>query len=122
MKTLETNHGGNLVDRVLNSWPFCLHTDAIATVFTRAWDDEGGYRPENRSLFYNGHFFVRFTFPFGVWLHWKPYQDLRFQTGLGWKLNGRFGGIFRFQTDKEAAAGTHGPNLGQATAWNRGTA
>lgn len=122
MKTLETNRGGNLLDRLLNSWPFCIHKDAVATLFTRAWDDQGAYRPENASLFYNGHFFVRISFPFGIWLHWKPYSDLRVQLGIGWKLNGRFGVVARVQSDDEAAAGTHGPNFGQARKWDRGTA
>ena len=30
MKTLETNHDGNWVDRLLNAWPFCLDMDGIA--------------------------------------------------------------------------------------------
>lgn len=41
--------------------------------------------------------------------------------GIGWKLNGRFGAIFRWQSDESAAEGTHGPNYGQATGWECGT-
>ena len=51
-----------------------------------------------------------------------PAHNLRLQADIGWKLNGRFGLILRSQTDASAAAGEHGPNLGQATGWKRGTA
>lgn len=122
MKTAENNHGGNWFDRLLNSWPFCLHVDAIGTLFAKAWDEQGAYRPGDGSLFYNGHFFIRITSPFGIWLHWKPYRNLRIQAGAGWKLNGRFAVLLRAQTDTEAANGTHGPNYGQAIGWERGTA
>ena len=124
MKTLETNHGGNWLDRLLNAWPFCVHRDAVATVFAFAWDEQGRYRPESMSLFYNGYIFFRLTFPLGVWLHVKPVPDARFQCGMGWKLNGRFGLTLRWQTDAKAAQGAHenAPNLGQATGWERGTA
>lgn len=122
MKTLETNHGGDWRDRLLNRWPACVHVDAVATIFALAWDREGVYRPEAASLFYNGAVMVRVTFPFGIWLHFKPVSSARLQLGLGWKLNGRFGGVLRWQRDADAARGTHGPNIGQAVAWERGTA
>lgn len=124
MKTIENNHGGGWWDRFLNAWPMCLHRDSIATVFTIARDIEGWYRPEDYSLYYNGYFFIRVTFPFGIFVHVKPVADHRFQCGLGWKLNGRFTITLRWQSDKSAAAGAHpnAPNLGQASAWARGTA
>ena len=122
MKTLETNHGGDWRDKLLNAWPLCIHTDAVATIFTFAYDADGFCRPDSRSLYANGYVFLRLTFPFGVWLHIKPVSHARLQLGAGWKLNGRFGLIIRWQTDASAAAGTHGPNHGQASAWKRGTA
>ena len=123
MKTLEYHHGGNWFDRLMNSFPFLLDTDYIGTVAI-AWDAQGVYSPEDRSLFYNGYLFMRLTFPFGVFLHVKPVADARFQCGFGWKLNGRFGLILRWQTDAKAAQGAHAnaPNSGQASAWRRGTA
>ena len=123
MKTIENNHGGNWLDRLLNSWPFCLDVNAIDTVFAVARDVDGWYFPEDYSLFYNGYFFIRITWPFGVWLHVKFKVDRRSQFGIGWKLNGRIGITFRpWQSDESAAAGTHGPNVGQARGWARGTA
>ena len=123
MKTLETNHGGNWLDRLLNAWPLCLDADSIRTVAV-AWDAEGVYCPEDYSLFYNGFVMVRVTFPFGIWLHLKPVRNARFQCGAGWKLNGRFGLTLRWQTDAKAAHGAHdnAPNAGQAIGWERGTA
>lgn len=124
MKTLETNHGGNWVDRMLNAWPFCLDTEQVKTVFARASDVEGVYEPGDCSLFYNGVWMARVTRPFGIWLHVKPTIDLRIQTGAGWKLNGRFALLLRAQSDKSAAQGAHvnAPNHGQAAGWTRGTA
>ena len=121
MKTLEINHGGNWVDRLLNAWPFCLDSESIGTV-AFAFDRRGVYMPEDYSLFYNGFVFLRLTFPFGIWLHVKPLRNLRIQTGIGWKLNGRVGLTLRAQTDASAADGEHGPNYGQASGWARGTA
>ena len=124
MKTLETNHGGNWLDRLLNRWPFCIHKDAVATLFTIARDAQGWYRPENVSLYYNGYFFVRITLPAGAWFHVKLARDWRIQVGAGWKLNGRFGLTLRAQADAKAAIGAHenAPNIGQASGWERGTA
>lgn len=121
MKTLEYHYGGDWRDRLLNSWPFLLDTDYIGTI-AFALDEEGPYSPEDYSLFYNGFVFLRLTFPFGVWLHVKVRPTWRFQCGAGWKLNGRFGLTFRFQTDESAARGVAGPNVGQASGWARGTA
>jgi len=124
MRTLENDARlPDWVNALLNRWPLCIHKDAVATIFTIACDAEGWYRPENVSLFYNGYFFLRIIWPFGVWLHVKPRIDARCQLGLGWKLNGRFGFTCRlWQTDEAAAAGVQGQNFGQARWWNRGTA
>jgi len=125
VKTIELNHGGNWIDRLLNAWPACIHSDAVATLFTFAWDADGWYRPASKSLYYNGRLFLRITSPGGVWLHIRLRPEWRkFQCGAGWKLNGRFGLTFRLQTDESASAGAHenAPNIGQARGWERGTA
>lgn len=121
MKTLEYHHSGNWFDRLNNA--IAVDMDYIGTL-AFAWDAEGPYSPEDYSLFYNGFVMLRVTFPFGLFLHIKPVRSARFQCGAGWKLNGRFGLIFRWQTDAKAAQGAHenAPNYGQASEWNRGTA
>lgn len=121
MKTLEYHYNGDWRDRLLNAWPLCLDALYIGTL-AWAWDAEGPYSPEDYSLFYNGFVMVRVTFPFGIFIHIKPARNLRIQCGIGWKLNGRFGILARAQSDESAAAGTHGPNVGQARGWARGTA
>ena len=122
MKTIENHYNGDWRDKLFNAWPLCLDTSSIKTLFARASDNQGVYTPGDRSLFYNGVWSVRLTFPFGIWVHVKPTIDLRLQAGAGWKLNGRFAVLLRVQTDESAAAGTHGPNHGQASGWDRGTA
>jgi hypothetical protein len=122
MKTIERHYGGDWRDKLLNAWPLCLDALSVDSLFSFAWDVQGRYYPEDYSLFYNGYFFVRLTWPFGIWLHLKPRPDLRFQCGIGWKLNGRFALLLRAQSDQSATAGTHGPNTGQARGWERGTA
>jgi hypothetical protein len=122
VKTIEVHYNGDWRDKLLNAWPLCVHTDAVATLFALALDAQGIYRPDSRSLFYNGFVMVRLTWPFGIWLHIKPTSTGRFQCGIGWKLNGRIALLFRWQTDASAAAGVRGPNVGQASAWDRGTA
>lgn len=119
MKTLEYHHGGNWFDRLNNA--IAVDPDDMETVAV-AFDAEGVYLPEDYSLFYNGYLMARLTWPLGVFLHIKPVKSARLQLGFGWKLNGRFGLILRWQSDASAAKGTHGPNLGQAAGWERGTA
>lgn len=121
MKVVEHHYGGDWRDKLLNAWPLLRDTDDIRTWFAWAWDAEGRYRPGDRSLFYNGYVMVRITNP-GIFLHLKWRRSSRFQAGFGWKLNGRFGLILRYQTDASAARGVSGPNVGQAGAWDRGTA
>lgn len=121
MKVVEQHYGGDWRDKLLNAWPLLRDADDIRTLFVTARDEQGWYTPESRSLFYNGYFFVRITNP-GIFVHLKWKSGARLQFGAGWKLNGRFGLIARWQTDKSAAAGKHGPNVGQASGWERGTA
>jgi len=124
MKTIENDARlPDWLNAVLNSWPLCLDTDSIDTLFAVAWDEDGIYQPGSQSLFYNGYFFLRITWPGGIFLHIKLSADRRYQFGLGYKLNGRFGVTWRWgQTDAAAAVGVQGPNTGQATGWTRGTA
>ena len=79
----------------------------------------------NQSLFYNAIFFIRFCWPLGLFLslRWSPSETAKalFQTGLGWKLNGRFAILFRIQSDETSAAGVTGPNTGQARGFEFGT-
>src|SRR5882762_4279877 len=112
MKTLELDTRlPGWVNAVLNRWPFAIHRDAVATIFTIAYDAEGWYRPENVSLYYNGYFFIRIMWPVGIWIHVKPHINLRLQGGLGYALNGRLKATFRKQTDESAAAGVQGRNV-----------
>lgn len=121
MKTLENHYGGNLWDRFNNA--IAIDKERVRTVFARASDAEGVYTPGEKSLFYNGLWMIRITAPFGIWLHLRPSASgKKNQAGIGWKLNGRFAVLLRRQSDASAAQGTHGPNLGQATRWARGTA
>lgn len=77
------------------------------------------------SLFYNAVFFVRFCWPFGFFwsVRWSGASDRKamLQTGLGFKLNGRFAILLRVQSDKTSAAGVTGPNLGQSGGFEFGT-
>jgi hypothetical protein len=122
LKTLEYNSRFAWVNELLNAFPFCIDADSMKPIFCRAWDEEGIYAPSDSSLFYNGYWFLRLTLPFGVWLHVKPLRNLRFQCGIGYKLNGRVALTFRFQSDESAAAGVSGRNFGQAHGWERGSA
>lgn len=121
LKTLEYNHGGNWLDRLNNA--IAVDMDNVRTV-ALAWDSEGPYCPGRVSLYYNGALMLRLNWPLGIFLHIKPVSSARFQFGIGTKLNGRWGLILRWQKDAKAAAGAHenAPNIGQASAWARGTA
>lgn len=123
MKTIE-NEGRSWLDDLLNCWPFCLDADGVKTFAVSFGAGPGWHfhREDRTSLFYNGVLFLRFCWPFGMWFHFKPVSYGRFQCGVGWKLNGRVAILFRIQSDAAAARGVTGPNLGQATAWERGTA
>ena len=125
MKTLEFNHNNNRLDKVLNAWPFCLEHESIKPLVRlgvcrveKMWHLWWTTSP-GTSLFYNGAFFFRFMLPFFVGVHIR--WGVRYlQIAIGWKLNGRFGLVFRVQSDKSAATGTHGPNYGQANGWECG--
>jgi hypothetical protein len=83
-------------------------------------------RSESQSLYYNAAFYFRFAFPFwvGLGIRWAGKDITKreyFQFGIGWKFNGHPGLNFRFQSDESSAAGTTGPNYGQAVGWYDGT-
>jgi len=79
----------------------------------------------NKSLFFNSVFFIRLSIPAGIFLsiRWSSSDTKKsiWQSGIGWKLNGRLAILFRFQSDKSSAKGVTGPNYGQATGFNYGT-
>ena len=74
-----------------------------------------------KSLFFNGIFFLRLARPLGIFFHFRPVLNQFLQVGAGWKLNGRLTVTFRIQSDASSAAGTTGPNYGQATGFDYGT-
>lgn len=79
----------------------------------------------NVALILTGHWHPPLWLPyvFGVFVHIRWAEDWRrsfLQTGVGWKLNGRFAPLFRLQSDASAAAGVTGPNYGQATGFEFG--
>jgi len=93
---------------------------------TRGW---GGFvivggSDKDGSLYHNGAFFLRIGLPFwvGLGLRWRGTGQGReyFQLGIGWKRNGQAGLNIRVQSDHSAAAGTTGPNVGQAVGWAEG--
>jgi len=118
-KVLEYHYGNNWWDKLQNF--LAVDTDSIKS-FAIAIDNRGVWFPGFVSNFYGGFLFLRFTWPVGFFVHIKPIPTGRFQIGFGWKINGRFAFTFRWQSDKNAAKGVHGPNFGQAKGWDRGTA
>jgi hypothetical protein len=118
----------------LNRWPLCLDEDSMMSIEAFAWDADGPYLCGDESLFMNGYFMCRLEgadigggvyVPAGAGylVQWKwRGRYIRHCFWLGWKGNGRFTVTVRFQTPEESAAGVLGPNLGQASAFARGTA
>lgn len=131
MKIIEERHPGEpwLLWK-LGNW-LTVDSDKVRS-FGIAWGFKRAGRwvwvPERvgmQSLFYNALLFVRFNWPLGLFasLRWSPSTTRRalLQTGWGFKLNGRFALLLRVQSDASSAAGTTGPNFGQATGFNYGT-
>jgi hypothetical protein len=111
----------------LNCWPLLLDTDSIKSIGI-AWifkeKDKWNFLPritDKISLFYNAQFFIRLALPFGIFFGMRLGPTYLFQTGIGWKLNGRIAILFRVQTDASAAAGVGGPNYGQSSGYDYGT-
>lgn len=107
MKTIEYNYGGDWRDKLLNSWPWCVDSYEVDTLFafafcksTFGWTSLSGEL--SQSLFYNGTFFARYTLsPLTdmVWLGavitallFSPWFLLAFLYGLcfqiSWKETG----------------------------------
>lgn len=138
MKTLEYHHGNNWLDKLLNAWPFCIHTDSVKPVLEIEWgaNPNGPATPmwnnlkvrtgkdcQTDSLFRNGVVYLRLLAPFGIFwsVRWAAFKRRSFlQSGIGWKLNGRAAALFRVQGDESAAKGVHGPNYGQAVGFAEG--
>lgn len=126
MKVIEGDAGS-----LLNRWPLLLDTDSIHSIGIAWLFKEGGkwvFKPRvtgNTSLFYNAVFFVRLVYPFGIFasIRWSASTTAKslIQVGFGWKLNGRAGLTLRIQSDASSAAGSSGPNFGQASGFDFGT-
>jgi hypothetical protein len=123
--------------------------ESIGVAWLFKEDDRWCFMPRvtgDVSLFYNAVFFVRYaTVPavffvqvlavlitgwwwlmlFGVFasVRWSASSTARalLQFGAGWKLNGRIAVLLRIQSDATSAAGSSGPNFGQATGFDFGT-
>lgn len=135
MRTLETDPRlPAWLNAVLNSWPFCLDEDSIMQIEAFAWDNQGPYLCPDDSLFMNGYFMckllgvnvgagVYLPIGYGFLIGWRWHgQHYRHCYWAGWKGNGRIARTFRIQTPAESAAGVLGPNSGQASGFDRGTA
>lgn len=116
---------------LLNQWPLLIDTDSVRSLGV-AWlfkeDGRWCLLPRNTgevSLFYNAVFFLRLSWPFGVFasVRWSASSTAKalLQLGAGWKLNGRIALLLRIQSDATSAAGSSGPNYGQASGFDYGT-
>ena len=118
-------------DDLLNKWPFLIDTNSVKSIGIAWLFKEFGKwcaiprLTGNESLFYNAVFFVRLGLPFlfCASIRWSGSSTSRamFQFAIGWKLNGRLALSIRIQSDASSAAGSSGPNYGQATGFNYGT-
>lgn len=116
---------------LLNKWPLLIDTDSIRSVGIAWLFKENGtwvFRPRRTgavSLYYNAVFFFRLNWPLGLFasVRWSASTQARalLQAGIGWKLNGRFTVTLRVQSDATSAAGSAGPNYGQAQGFEYGT-
>lgn len=116
---------GKWYDNILNTWPLMIddasvHTIGIAWLFKEM--NKWVFKPRitGDKQFYNAVFFIRVGYPFAIFIGIRYALDHLFQGGIGWKQNGRFAILCRFQTDESAARGTHAPNLNQAQGWDYG--
>lgn len=73
-----------------------------------------------REPIHEGALFLQIRLPFWMGIQIRPFTKRYFQCGLGFKGNGRFAVLFRFQTDESSAAGMDYPNYNQATYMNDG--
>ena len=131
MRIVESRHDGEswLLYKVGNLT--AIDSDWVRSVGVAWLFKEGGrwrFVPRitgNTSLFYNAVFFLRVSLPFGLFFsfRWSSSETKKalFQTGFGWKLNGRLALLFRFQSDASSEQGVTGLNYGQAKGFNYGT-
>jgi hypothetical protein len=130
VKIIESQHPGEPTWLWrLGNWT-AIDSDTVKSVGIAWLFKEGGkwrFMPRitgNVALFYNAVFFLRLSFPLGIFwtIRWMVEgAHAYWQAGVGWKLNGRFAPLLRIQGDAAAAAGVTGPNVGQATGFNYGT-
>lgn len=116
---------------LLNKWPWLIDTDSVKTLGIAWLFKEDGvwcFKPrltDRVSLFYNAIFFLRLNWPLGIFaaIRWSASTTSKalLQFGVGWKLNGRIALLLRVQSDASSAAGSAGPNYGQATGFDFGT-
>lgn len=141
MRIQEERHGGEswLLYKIGNLTAIDSNwIDSVGFAWLFKEDNKWVFKPrvtEDIALFYNAVFFLRFNFLFGLipcglfWtIRWAEIGPILlgktrayWQSGFGWKLNGRLSILFRIQGDASAAAGVTGPNTGQATGFNYGT-
>jgi len=101
-----------------------MRSVAVAWIFKE--DGRWVFTPRlcsDQALFFNAIFFIRLLWPFGLYwmLRWAAEGPRAYwQSGFGFKGNGRFSITFRIQGDKASAAGVNGPNLGQAQGFDFG--
>ena len=95
-------------DKLLNSWPFLIDDTSVKSLGI-AWgfkeNDKWNFIPRltgNAHQFFNAVFFIRFTFPFGLFMQirWsdKPTGKQFIQLGLGYKNTGRIAVLCRIQS------------------------
>ena len=94
------------LNNFLNKWPWCLDEDNIKS-FAVVWGfkREGKWQwileraPNDGAQFYNGIACLRLNWPIGIFfqVRWSGSTTRKslLQFGLGWKVIGRIGPIFR---------------------------
>jgi|WetSurMetagenome_2_1015567.scaffolds.fasta_scaffold173659_3 hypothetical protein len=112
----------------LGNWT-AIDSDCVKSIgFAWLFKEGGKWRllpriTGNVALFYNAMFFIRLSFPAGLFwtIRWAAKGSRAYwQSGLGWKLNGRLSVTFRIQGDAASASGVTGPNIGQAQGFDYG--
>lgn len=130
MKHLE--YFNHWYDKLLNSWPFLIEDTTVESQGIAWGFKENGkwvFIPRltgNAHQFFNAIFFMRLTFPLGLFvqIRWsdKLVGKQFIQYGFGYKNSGRIAVLCRVQSDASSAIGYHEglPNLGQAQGFEYG--
>jgi hypothetical protein len=134
MRNLETfNANSSFYTKLTNNAFFCIDDELVQSLGIAIGfklNNEWAWVPKfsrNERNFMNAIFFLKFSFPFGIFMQirWSDNPSHRrqfWQGGIGWKKNGRFGILCRVQNDNSAAIGYHVglPNTDQAQGFNYG--